>query len=222
MPDGAHPGPPHPPPRWSPAQPPSPGSALSSSTRPFRPEDPAPRTPQSALPAGRLPPPYRPTPPRPAEPPAPAPNGPADPEARPRSWTGSLSRWKEVRLPPATAPRGPSNGGSCGHRPVNVVPVNARPPAYRPTGCSGAAPRRDGILDSTYVTACNLAGQMKTLGLLREITTKQRLLTPKRNIKQRSILPTVLHTALPMSYSCLLYTSPSPRDRTRSRMPSSA
>src|SRR5680860_1073308 len=118
MPDGTHPGPPHPPPRWSPAQPPSPCSALSSSTRPFRPEDPAPRTPQSALSAGRLPPPYRPTPPRPA------------------------------------------------------------------------APPRDGILDCTYVTACNLTGQMKTLGLLREITTQQ-----------RSILPTVLHTALSMSYS---------------------
>ena len=27
---------------------------------------------------------------------------------------------------------------------------------------------------------------------------------------------------MPMPYSCLLYTSPSPRDRTRSRMPSSA
>ena len=27
---------------------------------------------------------------------------------------------------------------------------------------------------------------------------------------------------LPISYVCLLYTSPSPRDRTRSRMPSSA
>ena len=27
---------------------------------------------------------------------------------------------------------------------------------------------------------------------------------------------------LKMSYTCLLYTSPSPRDRTRSRMPSSA
>ena len=27
---------------------------------------------------------------------------------------------------------------------------------------------------------------------------------------------------LRMAYSCLLYTSPSPRDRTRSRMPSSA
>ena len=32
----------------------------------------------------------------------------------------------------------------------------------------------------------------------------------------------VVKHALPCSYSCLLYTSPSPRDRTRSRMPSSA
>ena len=30
------------------------------------------------------------------------------------------------------------------------------------------------------------------------------------------------NVALPLLYSCLLYTSPSPRDRTRSRMPSSA
>ena len=29
-------------------------------------------------------------------------------------------------------------------------------------------------------------------------------------------------TIIPLSISCLLYTSPSPRDRTRSRMPSSA
>ena len=34
----------------------------------------------------------------------------------------------------------------------------------------------------------------------------------------------VVHTVLPLHKSnyCLLYTSPSPRDRTRSRMPSSA
>ena len=31
-----------------------------------------------------------------------------------------------------------------------------------------------------------------------------------------------LDEPLPLGYSCLLYTSPSPRDRTRSRMPSSA
>ena len=39
-----------------------------------------------------------------------------------------------------------------------------------------------------------------------------------RNVTaQRYIIPDVYET-----YSCLLYTSPSPRDRTRSRMPSSA
>ena len=31
-----------------------------------------------------------------------------------------------------------------------------------------------------------------------------------------------LFVAVPCAYACLLYTSPSPRDRTRSRMPSSA
>ena len=34
--------------------------------------------------------------------------------------------------------------------------------------------------------------------------------------------PCVLPRAVPMVDACLLYTSPSPRDRTRSRMPSSA
>ena len=33
---------------------------------------------------------------------------------------------------------------------------------------------------------------------------------------------TILKTARSKDFSCLLYTSPSPRDRTRSRMPSSA
>ena len=36
---------------------------------------------------------------------------------------------------------------------------------------------------------------------------------------QGSVRP---HQLMAMSYTCLLYTSPSPRDRTRSRMPSSA
>src|SRR5665811_1313117 len=37
-----------------------------------------------------------------------------------------------------------------------------------------------------------------------------------------SILCSAAATVLPGFYACLLYTSPSPRDRTRSRMPSSA
>ena len=32
----------------------------------------------------------------------------------------------------------------------------------------------------------------------------------------------LMHTVMRPIYTCLLYTSPSPRDRTRSRMPSSA
>ena len=38
----------------------------------------------------------------------------------------------------------------------------------------------------------------------------------------KSTLFTALQTAFAMPYNCLLYTSQSPRDRTRSRMPSSA
>ena len=43
---------------------------------------------------------------------------------------------------------------------------------------------------------------------------------PGKRIK----IPQVPHTYrfISVNYSCLLYTSPSPRDRTRSRMPSSA
>ena len=35
-------------------------------------------------------------------------------------------------------------------------------------------------------------------------------------------LPNIPHSSVPKGNTCLLYTSPSPRDRTRSRMPSSA
>ena len=38
----------------------------------------------------------------------------------------------------------------------------------------------------------------------------------------RAHLETVLRSHQPLDHICLLYTSPSPRDRTRSRMPSSA
>ena len=41
----------------------------------------------------------------------------------------------------------------------------------------------------------------------------------KRGIVHNEIL---LPANAPQEYTCLLYTSPSPRDRTRSRMPSSA
>ena len=36
------------------------------------------------------------------------------------------------------------------------------------------------------------------------------------------VMQKVINAAVEKAYGCLLYTSPSPRDRTRSRMPSSA
>ena len=51
---------------------------------------------------------------------------------------------------------------------------------------------------------------------------------PEVDITDRATLPGIFATAAPelvihcAAYTCLLYTSPSPRDRTRSRMPSSA
>ena len=40
--------------------------------------------------------------------------------------------------------------------------------------------------------------------------------------KAASLIEMTMNNEIQMSYLCLLYTSPSPRDRTRSRMPSSA
>src|SRR5665811_2515930 len=37
-----------------------------------------------------------------------------------------------------------------------------------------------------------------------------------------AVVDSLIHEAVEELYTCLLYTSPSPRDRTRSRMPSSA
>src|SRR5664280_2191165 len=42
------------------------------------------------------------------------------------------------------------------------------------------------------------------------------------NMSDEEILKINIPTGIPLLYDCLLYTSPSPRDRTRSRMPSSA
>ena len=42
------------------------------------------------------------------------------------------------------------------------------------------------------------------------------------NLKGRAEIYVAKHRAGPLGIACLLYTSPSPRDRTRSRMPSSA
>ena len=51
----------------------------------------------------------------------------------------------------------------------------------------------------------------------------QRVLRAAQSLlDDRTTLTDTLHQATPLIHACLLYTSPSPRDRTRSRMPSSA
>ena len=44
----------------------------------------------------------------------------------------------------------------------------------------------------------------------------------KNVVNETPSAPTAPYNNVPRAYTCLLYTSPSPRDRTRSRMPSSA
>ena len=58
----------------------------------------------------------------------------------------------------------------------------------------------------------NVKGGSRDSGNFNKITISSKYLQPFRNIKSNMV----------ESPSCLLYTSPSPRDRTRSRMPSSA
>ena len=68
--------------------------------------------------------------------------------------------------------------------------------------------------------------QVKHLSALRErlMESRQRLNTPIEEFKQVGDVDTykMVKKAMKKSLACLLYTSPSPRDRTRSRMPSSA
>jgi len=52
--------------------------------------------------------------------------------------------------------------------------------------------------------------------------TQQRNLEEKIRVKIIDRTQLILDIFAKRAYSCLLYTSPSPRDRTRSRMPSSA
>ena len=66
-----------------------------------------------------------------------------------------------------------------------------------------------------------LAATEKARELLRQ-TTFERLAMVDVLAKDRMLCLDVLFILQQMAHICLLYTSPSPRDRTRSRMPSSA
>ena len=69
---------------------------------------------------------------------------------------------------------------------------------------------------------CLIFGGSGQIGrnLIRKLTKNNYQVTVvTRNIHQKSY---IIKTQANAGYICLLYTSPSPRDRTRSRMPSSA
>ena len=55
---------------------------------------------------------------------------------------------------------------------------------------------------------------------LMQLTKTTAVIHAKDNVRLNCVVPGLMHT--PMLYSCLLYTSPSPRDISGSRMPSSA
>ena len=77
-------------------------------------------------------------------------------------------------------------------------------------------------------SAINIAGtelvSMKSYDLMHNINTRGTFLCSQKAVPylRKSDNPHVLNLSPPLNMDCLLYTSPSPRDRTRSRMPSSA
>ena len=81
------------------------------------------------------------------------------------------------------------------------------------TGCSIIQDTENGVLKLNQKTF------IETLAKRFDVTTTARYLTsPSANLGPRM----KGESGGTWPYSCLLYTSPSPRDRTRSRMPSSA
>ena len=76
---------------------------------------------------------------------------------------------------------------------------------------------------------CNieLSGEVGiSCGVLKEVIKhlfQALFITANKNFTVRRVDPDIqIRVCLSMPFYCLLYTSPSPRDRTRSRMPSSA
>ena len=71
----------------------------------------------------------------------------------------------------------------------------------------------------TKVTFLDQTGAKSVEAVVADSVTVNKILP---SIITKMNLPMVGPDGQPMSYSCLLYTSPSPRDATLSRMPSSA
>ena len=84
------------------------------------------------------------------------------------------------------------------------------------------APRESFIWSSIYPAAQNLILAARGLGLGTVFTTFQGTAEPV--IRETLGIPDEFQIGcmIPMGWPCLLYTSPSPRDRQKTRMPSSA
>ena len=90
--------------------------------------------------------------------------------------------------------------------------------AYKKMGQEGA-PVSDVFFEDCRIPAENLIGGQEGVGFktIMKVLNKQRL-----HLAALCTGPAIRMLDLAIDHTCLLYTSPSPRDRTRSRMPSSA
>ena len=76
-------------------------------------------------------------------------------------------------------------------------------------------PQVSGVIDELYVEAGELINKGQKIARIKLIPNEVNINSARSNVELARI-------RVREAESCLLYTSPSPRDRTRSRMPSSA
>ena len=97
--------------------------------------------------------------------------------------------------------------------------------SFLPFIYQGATKTRDGSnMEAGLVLANNAISMNHVIDAVRNkwtIKVAVCLMNPETFVHQKTLTRDIW-MASAMSYDCLLYTSPSPRDRTRSRMPSSA
>ena len=112
-------------------------------------------------------------------------------------------------------------------RPLRGLPFYLRPHA-RHSHASSAGSRRSSLAPPRLLHSVS-ALELTDLRARRSGTQRRRTSRPAFGRSGRTTLARIFHTPMETptprrvpSRGCLLYTSPSPRDRTRSRMPSSA
>ena len=122
-----------------------------------------------------------------------------------------------TKLERSQSGRGPTRGRGQGGRGSGGGTKGGASPLVRGAGTAG-------ILFLPSVIQQQYANQIKSttslVRTLRSSSTLTKLLTKGQNTLSTNLKG--LGTQLERDKTCLLYTSPSPRDRTRSRMPSSA